>query len=112
MIITRTAVEIAAILRRIDAGVSRISQSLSPIAATRTGPITPRVRMGGDEGASDYSNPRNIAPITQAERTAYSFSERRETVVIEVAAEKGTAARVVRAPRDVDIRLVTSGGNR
>jgi TP901 family phage tail tape measure protein len=111
-LITRTAVEIAAILRRIDAGVSRISQSLSPIAATRTGPITPRVRMGGDEGASDYSNPRNIAPVTQAERMAYSFSERRETIVIEVTAEKGTAARIVRAPRDVDIRLVTSGGNR
>jgi hypothetical protein len=42
---------------------------------------------------------------------AYSFSERRETIVIEVAAEKGTAARIVRAPRDVDIRLVTSGSN-
>jgi hypothetical protein len=68
--------------------------------------------MGGDEGASDYYNPRNVAPITQAERMAYSFSERRETIVIEVAAEKGTAARIVRAPRDVDIRLVTSGGNR
>ena len=67
--------------------------------------------MGGDEGANDYHNPRNVSPITQAERTAYSFSERRETVVIEVAAEKGTAARIVRAPRDVDIRLVTSGSN-
>jgi hypothetical protein len=68
--------------------------------------------MGGDEGAGDYYNPRNVAPVTQAERMAYSFSERRETIVIEVAAEKGTAARIVRAPRDVDIQLVTSGGNR
>jgi hypothetical protein len=42
---------------------------------------------------------------------AYSLQERREMVVIEVAAEKGTAARVVRAPRDADIRLVTSGDN-
>jgi hypothetical protein len=122
-LITRTAVEIAAILHRIDDSVSLISRSLplsarqglsaisAPVTATRTGPITPRVRMGGDEGASDYYNPRNIAPVTQAERMAYSFSERRETVVIEVAAEKGTAARIVRAPPDVDIRLVKSGGN-
>jgi hypothetical protein len=122
-LITRTAIEIAAILRRIDAGVSFISHSLpvpartelpsiaAPETATRASPITPRVRMGGDEGANDYHNPRNVPPITQAERIAYSFSERRETIVIEVAAEKGTAARVVRAPRDADIRLVTSGGN-
>jgi hypothetical protein len=115
-LITRTAIEIAAILRRIDDGVSLISGSLSatlsaPVTATQTIPITPRVRMGGDEGAGDYYNPRNVAPITQAERMAYSFSERRETIVIEVAAEKGTAARVVRTPRDIDIRLVTSGGN-
>ncbi|MDR2097700.1 MAG: phage tail tape measure protein [Spirochaetaceae bacterium] len=120
---TRTAIEVAAILRRIDAGVSLISRSLpvsvrselpaisAPETATRISPITPRIHMGGDEGASDYYNPRNIAPVTQAERMAYSLSERRETVVIEVAAEKGTAARIVRAPRDVDIRLVTSGGN-
>ena len=67
--------------------------------------------MGGDDGANDYYNPRNVPPITQAERMAYSFTEHRDTIVIEVAAEKGTAARVVRAPRDVDIRLVTSGGN-
>jgi hypothetical protein len=67
--------------------------------------------MGGDEGASDYYNPRNVPPITQAERMAYSFRESRETIVIEVAAEKGTAARIVRAPRDVDIQLVASGGN-
>jgi hypothetical protein len=108
-LVTRTAIEIAAILRRIDAGVSLISHSLpvsvrselpaisAPETATRTSPITLRIRMGGDEGAGDYYNPRNIAPITQAERMAYSLSERRETVVIEVAAEKGTAARIARA---------------
>jgi hypothetical protein len=118
----RTAIEIAAILQRIDAGVSLIARSLpiparaelssiaAPETATRVSPITPRVNMGGDDGARDYYNPRNVAPITQADRTAYSFNERRE-IVIEVAAEKGTAARIVRAPRDVDIQLVASGGN-
>jgi hypothetical protein len=120
-LLTRTAIEIAATLRRIDAGVSFISNSLpmsaraelpsiaTPETATHASPITPKIRMGGDEG--DYYSPRNISPITQAERMAYSFSERRETVLIEVAAERGTAARIVRAPRDIDIQLVTSGGN-
>jgi TP901 family phage tail tape measure protein len=121
-LITRTAIEIAAILRRIDAGVSLISRSLpvsawaelpsitAPETATRTSLVSPRVNMGGDNGG-DYYNPRNIPPITQYERMAYSLKERRQTIVIEVAAEKGTAARIVRAPRDVDIQLVRSGGN-
>ena len=68
--------------------------------------------MNGDGGDTpEYINPRNIAPITQAERTAYNYSERMERLIIEVAAEKGTAARIVRAPRDAEIMLVHSGGN-
>jgi hypothetical protein len=71
----------------------------------------PRVNTGGGDGSAAHHNPRAIAPITQAERAAYSFHEERRTIVIEVAAEKGTAARIVRAPRDADIQLVMSGGN-
>jgi hypothetical protein len=122
-LITTNVIGIAAVLRKIDNSVSFIARSLPvsarsefsvitvPAAVTRTSFAPPRIRMGGDEGANDYLNPRDIAPVTQAERMAYSLQERRETVVIEVAAEKGTAARIVRAPRDVDIQLVSSGGN-
>jgi hypothetical protein len=122
-LITRNVIGIAAVLRKIDNSVSFIAHSLpvsvrpelpaitAPETATRTSFKPPRIRMGGDEGANDYLNPRNIAPVTQAERMAYSLQERRETVVIEVAAEKGTAAHIVRAPRDVDIQLISSGGN-
>jgi hypothetical protein len=60
---------------------------------------------------SGNNNPRNTAPITWAERTAYNLSERRETVVIEVAAAKGTDARIIKAPQNIDIQLVSSGGN-
>jgi hypothetical protein len=120
--LTSYIIGIAATLQRIEASVSVISRSLplaaraelsaitAPETATRTSPALPRINMGGDTGA-DYSNPRDISPITQYERTAYSLEERRQTIVIEVAAEKGTAARIVRAPRDVDIQLVRSGGN-
>jgi TP901 family phage tail tape measure protein len=59
--------------------------------------------LGGD--------PRGIAPVTQAEQTAYSLQERRETVGIEVSAAKGTEARITRAPRDINIELVSSGSN-
>jgi hypothetical protein len=52
-----------------------------------------------------------MAPVTKAERMAYSLEERRETVVIEVAAARGTDARIVKAPRDIDIQLVSSGAN-
>jgi hypothetical protein len=64
---------------------------------------------GEDEDAPGYHNPRQVSPITQAERMVYNLTEQR--VLIEVAAERGTAARIVRAPRDVDIKLVRSGGN-
>jgi TP901 family phage tail tape measure protein len=120
--LTGYVIGIAATLQRIEASVSLISRSLplaarmelpaitAPGTATRTSLALPRVNMGG--GGEDNYRARDISPITQAERTAYSLEERRQTIVIEVAAEKGTAARIVRAPRDVDIRLVTSGGNR
>jgi hypothetical protein len=120
----RAAIDIAAILRKINNSVLDISRKLpvsvrfdipeltSPKTATRTSLVLPRVNAGGgDDDAPGYFSPRGISPITQAERMAYSLQEHRETVVIEVAAEKGTAARIVRAPRDVDIHLVTSGGN-
>jgi TP901 family phage tail tape measure protein len=70
------------------------------------------LKSRADDGINDgYNNPRNLAPITRAERAAYGAGGRRETVVIEVSAAKGTEARIVKAPRDVDIRLVSSGGN-
>jgi TP901 family phage tail tape measure protein len=123
--LTQTVIGIAAVLRKIDASVSIIASSL-PIAAraplpeitatgtaTRTSFALPQVRMNGDEeDASDYYNPRAIAPITQAERMVYRVDERINRLVIEVAAERGTAARIVRAPRDAEIELVNSGGNR
>jgi hypothetical protein len=121
--LTSNVAGIAAVLRRIDASVSEIARNL-PVSArselseirtseivTRTSLAVPRVKMSGeDEDSPNYYNPRTIAPVTQAERMAYNLQERRETIVIEVAAEKGTAARIVRAPRDVDIRLVTWEG--
>jgi hypothetical protein len=99
--LTRTGFEIAAILRKIDVSVASIAQS-----------VFPRITMNGDGGDTpEYISPRNIAPITQAERTAYNYSERMERLIIEVAAENGTSARIVRAPRDAKIALVHSGGN-
>jgi hypothetical protein len=120
--LTSNIIGITDTLQRIDASVSLISRSLPPAAraelpaiaapgtATRTSLALPRVNMGGGDGP-DYHNPRDISPVTQTERMAYSLEERRHTIVIEVAAEKGTAARIVRAPRDVDIQIVRSGGN-
>jgi hypothetical protein len=119
--LTSYIIGISATLQRIDASVSLISHSLplaaraelpamaAPGTATRTRPLSPRVNMGGPSGG-DYSNPRDISPITQYERMAYSLEERRQTIVIEVAAEKGTAARIVRAPRDVDEKRVLVHG--
>jgi TP901 family phage tail tape measure protein len=114
--LTRNVIDIAAILRKIDGTVFDISRAVTeitaPETATRTSLALPQVRMNGDdEDAPDYYNPRNISPITQAERMAYSFEERVERIVIQVAAEKGTAARIIRAPRDAEIELVNSGGN-
>jgi hypothetical protein len=56
------------------------------------------------------TNPGSIAPVTQGERMAYSLQERRETLAIEVQAAKGSEARIVRAPGNMDIELTSSGG--
>jgi hypothetical protein len=123
--VTRGMAEITAVLRKIDASVSDIFRRLPVFdtagiapeiiradTVTRTSFALPRVNMSGDsEDAPDYTNPRAIAPITQAERTAYSVEERINRLIIEVTAEKGTAARIARAPRDAEIELVSSGGN-
>jgi hypothetical protein len=100
--ITRTAIEATAILRRIESGVIAITHNTS----TRTSFSMPGISSDNESAA-----PREVAPVTQAERTAYGFNERIERLIIEVAAEKGTAARIVRAPRDAEIMLVNSGGN-
>jgi hypothetical protein len=105
--ITRTMLDIATILRRIDSGVSAIAHNAPAIRTPQT-----LTRMSGDtENAADYRNPRSIDPITQGERASYAYSERVQRLIIEVAAEKGTAARIARAPRDAEIQLVNSGGN-
>jgi hypothetical protein len=122
--LTRAATDIAAILRKIDGSVLDVSSKLpvsarleipettSLATATRPSIALPRPNVnGGDDDAPGYIHPRDISPITQAERTAYSVEERINRIVIEVAAEKGTAARIVRAPRSADIKLVASGGN-
>jgi hypothetical protein len=94
---------ILSVIRHIDGSVAEIVRM-------------PRLRTASsdagsyDAGSGDI-NPRNTAPVTQAERIAYSMQERRETVVIEVAAAQGTEARIVRSPKNVNIRLVHSGAN-
>jgi TP901 family phage tail tape measure protein len=128
-IITRAVTDIAGSLRNISDTVLDISRAVSlpvsarsivrsklpaiaaPEAATRMSLLLPKIDMSGgeDEDGPGYHDPRQISPITQAERMVYNLAEQR--VLIEVAAERGTAARIVRAPRDVDIKLVRSGGN-
>jgi hypothetical protein len=66
--------------------------------------------MSGGGGGPEHTSLRPPPPVTQAERTAYNVEERINRLIIEVAAEKGTAARIVRAPRDAEISLVKSGG--
>jgi TP901 family phage tail tape measure protein len=123
--ITRNITDIAGILRSVDASLLGISRNMAlpvavrselpaitaPEVATRMSLSLPKIDMTGgeDEDAPGYHNPRQVSPITQAERMVYNLTEQR--VLIEVAAERGTAARIVRAPRDVDIKLVRSGGN-
>jgi TP901 family phage tail tape measure protein len=92
--------DIAVSVKHIDTVVARLVE-------TRTASTLPSLSF--ERGESE-SNPSVIAPITQAERMAYSLQEYRETVVIEVSTSKETSARVVSAPRDVDVRLIKSGG--
>jgi TP901 family phage tail tape measure protein len=121
----RNIADIAGIMRSVDASLLDISHNIAlpvavrlelfaiaaPEAATRMSLRLPKIDMSGgeDEDAPGYHNPRQISPITPAERMVYNLTEQR--VLIEVAAERGTAARIVRSPRDVDIKLVRSGGN-
>jgi TP901 family phage tail tape measure protein len=114
---------ITAILKNIDNGVllivSRTAAVISTAASPRmagnvprfASPPLPRLYTGNDENdAAAASGARNIAPITQGERMAYRLEERRETVAIEVSAARGSEARIIRAPRDMDIELTSSGG--
>jgi len=109
-IIIRNISEMTYILRKIDTATRDIANSLT---STGSSINMPRVKMGGDtdEDSPSFSNPRSIAPITQADRMAYNVDERIQKLIIEVAAEKGTSARIVRAPRSAEIELTTSGGN-
>ncbi|MDR2734306.1 MAG: phage tail tape measure protein [Spirochaetota bacterium] len=59
----------------------------------------------------DSEELRRTSPITQSERAAYHIEEHIQRLIIEVAAEKGTAARVIRAPKGADIQLTRSGSN-
>jgi len=107
--VIRNISEMTYILRKIDGATHDIANGLTITSASLE---LPRVNTsGGDEDAPGYYNPRAIAPITQAERMAHSVEERIQRIIIEVAAEKGTSARVVHAPRDAEIELITSGGN-
>jgi TP901 family phage tail tape measure protein len=98
--------DIAACIRRIDTGVAKL------VGTRATSALQPPLpALSFENGGDPDGSPAEVAPITQGERMAYVLQERRETVVIEVSAAKGTSARVIRAPPDVDIRLVHSGGN-
>jgi hypothetical protein len=101
------------VIRHIDTSVSQIVRAASAPPTSAMTPNFPPMYLGGaseSEGA-DYANPRNMPVITQGERIAHSLQERRETVAIEVSAARGTDARIIKAPRNVDIELVSSGGN-
>jgi TP901 family phage tail tape measure protein len=100
--VTQTVTEISVSIKHIDSSIADILQSISSMSY---------IKIRDDNESHAPENPRNIAPVTQAERIAYSLQERRETVAIEVSAAKGTDARITRIPRDVNIQLVRSGGN-
>jgi hypothetical protein len=107
-IIIRNISEMTYILRKIDTATRDIANGLTSTGSN----LMPNVKMNGDDDESpNFNNPRAIAPITQAERMTYNVRERIQKIIIEVAAEKGTSARVVRAPRSAEIELTTSGGN-
>jgi hypothetical protein len=74
----RAAIDIAAILRKMDNSVLDISRNLplsarfeipeltSHETATRTSLVLPQVNAGGGDDAPGYFSPRGISPITQA----------------------------------------------
>jgi TP901 family phage tail tape measure protein len=104
-VMARHVMEIAVTLKNIERGIVEIARS--PVLTATS--MRPRADGGGNP--PDFDSPRSIGPVTQAERMAYNVEERIQRIIIEVAAERGTAARVVRAPRDAQIELTASGGN-
>jgi hypothetical protein len=124
---------VAEILRKIGADVSVIAKRgvsltlpaaliVEPPVTRNTGaadnallpargynPPLPAVFRSREGGETVSENPRRIAPVTQAERAAF-IAERREKLAIEVSAAKGTEARIIAAPKRVDVKLVKSGG--
>jgi TP901 family phage tail tape measure protein len=123
-LIAATVTGIAALIRNIDGNVTAIADRctrtitdavsgpwLAGNAPRLASPPLPRIYSGNDEDdATGANGARNIAPVTQGERMAYSLQERRETLAIEVQAAKGSEARIVRAPIGMDIELTSSGG--
>jgi hypothetical protein len=94
-LIASTVTGIAVLLRNIDGNITAITGR-----STQTG-----TNIAPEDDA------RNTAPITQAERMAYSLQEKREIVTIEVSAARGSEAKIINAPDNLDIQLVSSGGN-
>jgi len=83
-IVVRNISEMTYILRKIDTATRDIANNLTATGSS----LAPKVKMNNDdEELPNFSNPRSIAPITQAERMAHNVEERAE------------------------IELVTSGGN-
>jgi TP901 family phage tail tape measure protein len=123
-LIAATVTGIAALIRNIAGNVTAIADRCTrTITDAASGPglagnaprlassPLPRIYSGNDEyDATGANGARNIAPVTQGERMAYSLQERRETLAIEVQAAKGSEARIVRAPSGMDIELTSSGG--
>ena len=116
--ILATVTGIAALLKSIDGNVTAITSrtataigaaDLPSIGSPPTATITGGHRLAGNAEGTDSA--RNIAPVSQGERIAYSLIERRETLAVEVSAARGSEARIIRAPRDIDIELINLGGN-
>lgn len=122
-VISNNVIGIAATLRSIFAAIPETTMAQNAIAqtATTTSMEIPHIDMsGGDNetannaprtGRNGRRSPRTIAPVTQAERTASSVQERIDKLIIQVAAEKGTSARIVRAPHNARVEITRSGGN-
>jgi hypothetical protein len=100
--VTQAITEISVSIKHIDSSVADILRSIASI---------PYIKIRDDNEGYASENPRNRAPVTQAERIAYSLQERRETVAIEVSTAKDAEARITHASRDINIQLVRSGGN-
>ena len=114
--VTNVLREILASTRALEATTVQTLEALKvPATITLTMPSPPPQRPINtgrrEREQADREDPRNIPPVTSDERMAYSLRENRETLGIEVAAARGTEARVVRRPRSPNIHVVNSGGN-